>query len=367
MIPEWSRSPSTLRRGGATLYTFVGLLLLVFIFALRMVRPYLLAILMGAILAVLGERGYQFLLCHRLRPQQASFIVTSAILSLILTPISAFILVAVRQGTALGEKLSNAKLPTMPLIMDFLSQWPPLEFWVGDPANLENQMRVWLQSAATGITSAILSFAANLPAFFLQILLACLSCYFLLIDGRRFILWAENKVPVDWDVRNRLIHSFRSTAISVILASVVSAAVQAVLVLLSFFALGIPLAFLAAGATFIFAWIPIVGSTPIWITPVIYLYFQGDVFRAIVMFIFGLVIGISDNFVRPWVLGGRSSLHPLVTLVAIFGGIQMFGYVGVFVGPILMAILISLLQVWPDVAHRFGLVFENGPPTTSTR
>jgi len=366
MISGEPRSPSSVRGGGATLYTFVGLLLLVFIFALRMVRPYLLAILMGAILAVLGERGYQFLLRHRLRPQLASFIVTSAILGLILTPISAFILIAVRQGTALGEKLSNAKLPTMPLIVEFLSQWPPLQFWVGDPANLENQLRVWVQSAVTSVTGAILVFAANLPAFFFQILLACLSCYFLLIDGRRFILWAENKVPVDWDVRNRLIHSFRSTAISVILASVVSAAFQAVLVFLSFIVLGIPLAFLAAGATFIFAWIPIVGSTPVWVAPVIYLYFQGDIFRSILMLTFGFIIGISDNFVRPWVLGGRSSLHPLVTLIAIFGGIQMFGYVGVFVGPILMAILISLLQVWPDVAHRFGLVFESGSRTTST-
>ncbi|MCM2324552.1 MAG: AI-2E family transporter, partial [Oligoflexia bacterium] len=72
---------------------------------------------------------------------------------------------------------------------------------------------------------------------------------------------------------------------------------------------------------------------------------------------FGLITGIVDNFVRPMVLKGRSKMHPLVSLVAIFGGIGMFGITGVFIGPIVAAILISLLQIWPDVGRRFG-IFE---------
>jgi predicted PurR-regulated permease PerM len=49
-------------------------------------------------------------------------------------------------------------------------------------------------------------------------------------------------------------------------------------------------------------------------------------------------------------------MHPLVSLVAIFGGIEMFGIMGVFLGPILAAVLMALLQIWPEVGHRFGLL-----------
>jgi predicted PurR-regulated permease PerM len=49
-------------------------------------------------------------------------------------------------------------------------------------------------------------------------------------------------------------------------------------------------------------------------------------------------------------------MHPLVSLVAIFGGIEMFGIMGIFLGPILAAVLISLLQLWPEIGHRFGLL-----------
>lgn len=360
-------SPQPLARGTATLYTFLALLLLLLALTFRMIRPYLLAILMGGILAVLTEKAYRILLKYRIRPHLASLIVTLAILFLILAPISAFVLIALRQATGVGEVLSGTQLPSLRSMIEVLSDWAPVRFWIGDPIVVEEQIRKGIQSLVTHVTSALLSFAANLPSIFLQILLACLSCFFLLIDGRRFILWATNKVPIDWDVRMQLIESFKSTAISVIMASIVSATVQALLIFLSFLILDVPLAFLGASATFILSWVPIIGSSPIWISAIFYFYFRDEIFQVLMMLMLGILISISDNFVRPWIIRGRGSLHPLVTLVAIFGGIQMFGYVGVFVGPILMAILISLLQVWPDVAERFGLVLEDGVPRkTST-
>ena len=70
----------------------------------------------------------------------------------------------------------------------------------------------------------------------------------------------------------------------------------------------------------------------------------------------GLLTGLVDNVVRALILRGRSKMHPLVSLVAIFGGIEMFGLLGIFLGPILAAVLIALLQLWPVVGQRFGLL-----------
>jgi predicted PurR-regulated permease PerM len=118
----------------------------------------------------------------------------------------------------------------------------------------------------------------------------------------------------------------------------------------------VPAAFLAAGATFLFAWIPLVGCSPVWLAGAIYLYAQDALLKAILMVVCGLMAGLVDNVVRPMILQGRSTMHPLVSLVAVFGGMERFGIMGILLGPILAAVLIALLQIWPEVAHRFGLL-----------
>jgi predicted PurR-regulated permease PerM len=102
--------------------------------------------------------------------------------------------------------------------------------------------------------------------------------------------------------------------------------------------------------------LPLVGRTPAWLAGAIYLYLQDAMLKAILMVVFGLMAGLIENFVRPLILKGRSKMHPLVSLVAIFGGIGMFGIMGIFLGPILAAVLIALLQSWPEVGQRFGLL-----------
>jgi predicted PurR-regulated permease PerM len=130
----------------------------------------------------------------------------------------------------------------------------------------------------------------------------------------------------------------------------------------------VPMAILAAGATFVFAWIPILGSTPVWGIGTIYLYTQDSPGKAVAMLLLGFLTSVSDNLVRPWVLKGRGEMHPLVSLVAIFGGIEMFGIFGVFIGPVIAAALLALLDVWPSVGRRFGLLASAPaePPKTGT-
>jgi predicted PurR-regulated permease PerM len=227
---------------------------------------------------------------------------------------------------------------------------------IGSPQSFEAQIRRWIQSAGGEVTAAVLGVAAYVPNLILQLALTSLACFFFLVDGNRFVQWTGDKIPMDPDVRIKVVESFKNTAISVIWATLAAATAQSACMLVSYLVLGVPAAFLAAGATFIFAWIPLVGSTPVWAAAVLYLFFQGMTWKAILMVVFGVITGLVDNFVRPMVLKGRSKMHPLVSLVAIFGGISMFGIMGVFIGPILAAVLISLLQIWPDVGDRFGLL-----------
>lgn len=338
-----------------TLVAFLVLLMAVLTLTVFMVLPYVLAVTMGGILAVLAQPVFQWLTGHHVTPRVAAAVVVLGVVLVIIAPLAFLVTKAIQQGIAIGQSLAEGGV-SLRSLLDHVGRWAPIETIIGSPEAFENQARHWMQSAGTGATATILGLAAHLPNIVLQLALASIACFFLLVDGHRLLCWMTDKVPLAADVRVQVVQSFQDTAISVIWATLAASAAQSAVILLSYLTLGVPAAFLAAGATFLLAWIPLVGSSPVWLTGAIYLYAQDTILKAILMVAFGLMAGLVDNFVRPLVLKGRSKMHPLVSLVAIFGGIEMFGILGIFLGPILAAVLIALLQLWPEVGQRFGLL-----------
>jgi predicted PurR-regulated permease PerM len=352
-----SLEPPT-RRNWTTAITFLSLLVIILVINVRMVAPFFLALLMGGILSLLSRPLYARLHGRGWKATHAAGVVTLVVAVTVIVPLIAFAFVAIKQGIAIGQYLSENDTLSFDNLKDTISHWGPVETFVGDTAALETQLKTAVKSGGKAVSAAILAAAGGIPDRALQIVLGLLACFFLLMDGRRLVSWLSDKIPLDWDVRIALFSSFQDTAISVIWATLAAAGAQAALMLITFLLLGVPGAFLAAGATFVFAWIPMIGSTPVWVAGAIYLWTQGAVAKMVAMIALGIVTSIIDNFIRPMVLKGRSDMHPLVSLVAIFGGISMFGIFGVFIGPILAAVLISLLQIWPAVGRRYGLTFE---------
>jgi predicted PurR-regulated permease PerM len=343
MEQKWSRN---------SLVFFIALLLVAFAANFKMVAPYLLSVMMGSILAVLSYPAYRRLRGKKVGEKTSASLVTIGLTILVLGPLALFTLLAVKQGIAVGQQISQDGNLSFPSLVERIEQWRPLRALVDDPATLEKQISGGLQTGAKTASAALLGLAGNIPALLLQSVLALMTCFFMLMDGKAFVRWVMEKLPLDQDVQQALIKTFENTSVSVVLATLAAAAVQAFTLFVGYLALGVPGAFLAAGATFIFAWIPVVGSTPVWVVGAIYLYVQHSPGKMIAMVVIGLFTGVIDNFVRPLVLKGRGEMHPLVSLVAIFGGIEWFGIVGVFVGPILISILIALMEIWPTVARR---------------
>jgi predicted PurR-regulated permease PerM len=310
---------------------------------------------MGGILAVLSQPVFQWLTDHHVTPRAAAAVVVLGVVLVIIAPFSFFMTKAIQQGIAIGQGLAEGGV-SLRSLLDHVSGWAPIETMIGSPEAFETQARRWMQSAGMGATATILGLAAHLPNLVLQLALASIAGFFLLVDGHRFLCWMTDKLPIAADVQVKVMQSFQETAISVIWATLAAAAAQSAVMLLSYLTLDVPAAFLAAGATFLFAWIPLVGCSPVWLAGAIYLYAQDAMLKALLMVVCGLLAGLVDNFVRPMILKGRSKMHPLVSLVAIFGGIEMFGIMGIFLGPILAAVLIALLQIWPEVGYRFGLL-----------
>ncbi len=92
--------------------------------------------------------------------------------------------------------------------------------------------------------------------------------------------------------------------------------------------------------------IPVVGSALIWAPVSIYLLVTGSIGKGLFLLIYCVVIVSSvDNIIRPWVVGGRVELHPLVLLFFIFGGVEAFGFLGLFLGPVVASVLVAVFDM----------------------
>ena len=92
--------------------------------------------------------------------------------------------------------------------------------------------------------------------------------------------------------------------------------------------------------------IPFLGAAAIWAPTALLLFAVGHPVAAVVLAVYGaVVVSLSDNLVKILVIGETADMHPLLVLVSVFGGIQLVGFLGIFVGPIVAAVLFALLRI----------------------
>lgn len=339
--------------GRAHLVTYLVALLAAFAAALRLAAPFLLSLFLGGLLAMLAAPARGRLMSAGLGPRLSAFAVVLLTLVLVLSPIAAVGVLAVRQGMTVGRGVVEDKS----LRPDALTRRlpPPARRFLGDPEQIRGRVREALESAGGRITRFALVVTRAIPDLLLQVALALLAFYFFLVDGRRFVGWLLSLGAFDSEVEQRLIRAFHDAAVSSVLAGAAAAAVQGTMILCAYAALGIPGAFLAGAGTFLLSWLPFAGSVPASVAGAAYLFSEGDTARAVVMIVIGALTSVADNVVRPLVLKGRQEMHPFVGLVAILGGIALFGLLGIILGPIIISMLGALLSAWPDIRRRLGM------------
>lgn len=353
MSVVYAASSSREKTSRAHFYAFLGALLLTVGLFLWMTAPYLLSIFLGGLLALLAY-PLDAKLKRWLPPHASAAATCFLVITLVLGPIGAFGTVAARQGADVAGKLSNLRDFSPKTLTRTLSRGPVGRV-LGEPEQVTERIQEAIRSAGVMASGFLLALAKGVPVFLLQAAMSVLAFYFFLLDGRRFADWAMKRTAIAADVRLRLTRAFAQTARSTVLAGFAAAAAQSLVILVAYLALGVPGAFVAAGGTFLLAWVPVLGSLPASFAGVGYLYSQDQMGACAAMAAFAVLAGTADNLVRPFVLKGRDDMHPLLGLVAIVAGVDMFGVLGLFLGPLLASTVIFLLDLWPEIGARFGV------------
>ena len=177
--------------------------------------------------------------------------------------------------------------------------------------------------------------------------------YFMLTEGRkmesRFYEWAPLKDENLLLLRKDLNKMVLSNAIGIPLIAIM----QGVVGLIGYIAIGVPEPFFWFVITAFTALLPVVGAALAYIPLALVLFANGETVRGFVVLGFGLaVIGSVDNIFRFWLARRLGDVHPMITVFGVIIGVNMFGFIGIIFGPILISLFIIMIRIY---ANEFGM------------
>jgi len=207
--------------------------------------------------------------------------------------------------------------------------------------------------AAKAITT-VSNFIFDLPGFFLHFFIMLFVTFYMFIDGPRMLKALKRSLPLKEIHKEHIFKQFNDVIFATIYGSIVVAVIQGVVATIGFFIFGVTSPIMLGLITIIAAFIPLLGAALIWFPAVVTLLVKGILtenndftFRAIGLFIWSLILVSSiDNVLKPKIIGSKAKMHPLVILLGVFGGLSAFGFVGIMVGPLLLALFITALKIY---------------------
>jgi predicted PurR-regulated permease PerM len=145
--------------------------------------------------------------------------------------------------------------------------------------------------------------------------------------------------------KQRLSRRLQDVTRAVVFGTVVTALVQGALLGIAFWITGLPSPVVFGVLGTIASFIPLIGTSLIWVPASVYLLAQGVLWKAIFMAAWGgLLVGSADNFLRPMLVSGKAEVGTLTVFFGVLGGLAAFGTIGLFLGPVILALAIALIE-----------------------
>ena len=319
-----------------------------------MLRPFVGVLTWAAVLVIVFYPVYERLLERTKRPAMSAVLACLLVVAMILAPIT-FLTVAVINE--LAGVTQNLQANVASLLDPNSPMTGPVLRWIGqyiDVEQLRSQQFVLdhLKGMSGTIVGRTLGIVGGALGILIEIFFVIFTMYYLFRDGQRITRALPDVLPLEREQSERIFARTRDVISASVYGVLVVAAIQGALGGLAFWALGIPSAIVWAVVMTLLSMIPMAGAFIVWIPAAIFLAVTGHWIKAVLLTVWGaLVIGTIDNFLRPKLVGGKAKLHELFIFFSVLGGLQVFGVVGVVLGPVVLAITIALLDVFRQVDH----------------
>ncbi|WP_432784935.1 Putative transport protein YdiK [Oligella sp. MSHR50489EDL] len=251
----------------------------------------------------------------------------------------------VRDGQFNIVTYSNAILERMPEWLNKALGY----FEITDLADIQAKVQASLANISRTAANQAVSVGQNALWFFAALGVMLYAMFFFFRDGPKLIDRIKYTIPLTNEYRNALFERFTTVVKATVKGNILVAVVQGTLGGIIFAFLGVQGSILWGVIMAFLSLLPAVGSALIWFPVAIYFLASGAIFKGVVLLLFGFfVIGLTDNVLRPILVGKSTKLPDWVILISTLGGLSVFGINGFVIGPLLAALFIVCWQLFAE-------------------
>ncbi|GMV06640.1 MAG: hypothetical protein AMXMBFR53_29160 [Gemmatimonadota bacterium] len=314
---------------------------------LMLLWPFLPALVTASVLALILMPVHQRVAGALRRPGLAAGLSTALGILGLVAPLYLLGRVALGEMAGAAEwarSMGPAALRSVPALQSTLDLW--LERLGVEGLEAGAAVATWVRGAPEFLMGRAFGLLAGVGGLAVQTGVAFFTLFFLLRDSDRLLELAHRLTPLDTADTGALLTRARQVISAVVYGNLFVAALQGTLGGLAFLALGLPAPAVWGALMAAASLVPLVGPGVIWLPTGLLLLVTGSPVRGALLLGFGvLVISTVDNVMRAVFVGSRARLHPMVVFLGVLGGIVLFGAVGVFVGPVLLALSLLYLEM----------------------
>ena len=335
-----------------------GLITLVVLWATWLIiRPFLDAIILGAVLVTITFPIYRRVRTKlKGRENLAAFVMVVGILLLILLPAAVLCILLVQQANGVIADFQNGNAQRLLARINI----PSHLLWVRrfaptfDPASIspERMLLPALRAIPGWVArngAAIVGGVAGVALTFTMVLL---SSFFFFVEGEAILTELAGLSPLPAEYDREFGEKFKSVVDATFKGHVFTAIAQGVVTGIGLAIAHVPAAIFWGFVAMVLSMLPMVGAAVVWVPAAIYLFISASMgdrgyFGAIFLVIWGITsISLVDNVIRTWTMRGNAHLPAIPLLIAVIGGMDAFGFIGLVIGPLVFSLLMSIIDMY---------------------
>lgn len=315
----------------------------------KVAAPFWAYIVLGLLVATLAYPMYRTLWRWLDRPRIAAGLTVTAVVLILIVPLS---LLAWRIVADMASLISGLSVASVEQELQTLLLWSNETF--GYPTTVQDGagrelLREIIPSVRSRLASWIPQALSSTAAFMLGMIITVIVAYYSLLGGESFLEQLKRASPMDDEIEEQFLAEAKATVDGVVWGQIVTAGIQGALGYIAFLATGLPNAIFWSFVMAVLSFLPVLGAFLVWAPAAVYLFATGETAFGVGMVIWGgAVISTIDNVVKPMIIGRSAALSPLLAFVGVLGGLVAFGIMGFLMGPLVLSLLAAVFNVFAE-------------------
>ena len=352
---------------------FIALVIVITVAFALILEPFFIAVLWGLIAGILFQPVNRRLLkAMPAWPNSAAGLTLLLIIAMVIVPAILLSVALVQEVSVFYTKIQSGQINFAVLFEQLRARLPAgagvwLErFGLKDFDSLQERLRDGVASSFRTIAAQAVIIGQSAFSMFVALSVMLYLTFFLLRDGEALSERVMSTMPLRSGPRRELMRQFVLVIRATVKGSIIVAIVQCVIGGVLFWALGVEGALLWGVIMGFFSLLPAVGTGLVWAPVAIYLFATGEVVEGAILVFCGIfIIGLVDNILRPILVGRDTRLPDYVVLITTLGGLQIFGFSGIVIGPVIAALFMAIWNIVADMrGHEEGQVPVTHPVET---